>query len=405
MTSSLETTIETEPLESFHRRALQFLTDTLAPLDRSVVTSSEDRVSLPIVGGTSMEEDERALAAARSWRRARTAAGFGWISGPTVYGGRGFDVSYERAFDQLERQFEVPDPSYLRTGMSIVGPTIQRLASEQVRDALLPGIYAGDHVVCQLFSEPNAGSDLASVQTRAVRDGDSWVVSGQKVWSSGARHATLGECLVRTSSDGPKHAGLTMLLVDMTSAGIDVRPIHQMTGGSEFYEVFLDNVTVPDWMTFGRVGEGWAATTDTLANERATIGEQILPAAWLQRRLLDAVATRGALGDPVIRQLVVDAVVRLILAGRLPKHLAITKAPPAAVALSKLAASTSVECVARAVAAAIGPALVAQSGEPDTYSWSELVLGLPGLRIGGGTDEVLKTMIAERVLGLPREPS
>jgi alkylation response protein AidB-like acyl-CoA dehydrogenase len=243
------------------------------------------------------------------------------------------------------------------------------------------------------------------VQTTAVRDGDTWVVSGQKVWSSGARHATLGECLVRTSSDGPKHAGLTMLLVDMTSPGIDVRPIHQMTGGSEFYEVFLDDVTVPGWMILGGLGEGWAATTDTLANERAAIGEQILPAAWLQRRLLDAVASRGAAGDPVVRQLAVDAVMRLILAGRLPTHLASTKPPPAAVALLKLAASATVERVASAAAVALGPAMVADSGEPDTYAWSELVLGLPGLRIGGGTDEVLKTMIAERVLGLPREPA
>ena len=125
--------------------------------------------SLPIVGGTSQEEDERALVAARSWRATRVAAGFGWISGPQTHGGLGLGAEYEQAFDLLEQQFDAPDPSYLRTGFSIVGPTIQRFGSDRLRDAVLPGLYRGDHVICQLFSEPNAGSDLASAQTKAVR--------------------------------------------------------------------------------------------------------------------------------------------------------------------------------------------------------------------------------------------
>src|SRR5581483_6931731 len=192
------------------------------------------------------EEDREEIEAARAWRALRHKAGLDWISGPEEYGGRGLPPAYERIYADREAAYDVPDQSFFKIGLGIIAPTLLAHAGETVKRRYLPSMFSGERLACQLFSEPAAGSDLASLTTRAVRDGDGWVVSGQKVWTSGAHLCDLGELLARTDPAAPKHKGISAFLVDLHAPGVEVRPLRQMTGGSSFNEVFLDEVRVPD---------------------------------------------------------------------------------------------------------------------------------------------------------------
>ncbi|MPY86149.1 MAG: acyl-CoA dehydrogenase, partial [Actinophytocola sp.] len=159
-------------------------------------------------------------------------------------------------------------------GLGMIGPTILAHGQEAIKDRYLPAMYKGDVIACQLFSEPAAGSDLASLETKAVRDGDEWVITGQKVWTSVAQHAEVGLALCRSDFDQPKHKGITAFLVDMSAPGVDVRPLRQMSGGAEFNEVFLDGVRVRDDHRLGEVNGGWRVALTTLMNERASVGNE-----------------------------------------------------------------------------------------------------------------------------------
>lgn len=367
-----------------------------------------DRVSLPVVGAVPPEQEQAELAAARAWRQLRFDNGLGWITGPVELGGRGLPASYERLYDEAEAAYDTPERGYLRTGVNIVGPTIHQFGTPWAHKRFLPGIMRADEVVCQLFSEPGAGSDLANVSTRAVRDGDEWVITGQKVWSSGAHYATVGECLARTNPDASKHRGLSMFLVDMSAPGIEVRSIRQMTGGAEFDEVFLDEVRVPAEALLGEVDGGWAVTMHTLMNERSAIGDELVPDRELIDRLVELAQHERLDQRPDLRLAVADLVMRLratramvddILAG-----IGEGEVPGPELALAKLAATDDVMRIADVVQDILGARLIADTGEWGTFSWTEFVLGVHGLRIGGGTDEVLRNGIGEHVLGLPREP-
>ena len=185
---------------------------------------------------------------------------------------------------------------------------------DELRAQALPALYRGETVGCQLFSEPGAGSDLAGAQTRAVRDGDHWVLNGQKVWTSMGHLADVGEALVRTDRDVPKHAGLTMFLVDMHAPGVTVRPIRQMTGGAAFNEVFLDNVRVPDTARIGGVGDGWKVASTSLGSERGTMSGSAGPLTpYVMERLVGLVRRLGADADPVHRPQIARTVARVVL--------------------------------------------------------------------------------------------
>ncbi|HEX9316708.1 MAG TPA: acyl-CoA dehydrogenase family protein, partial [Actinomycetota bacterium] len=189
------------------------------------------------------EEDLRVLAEAKEWRAKAFDAGFGWITGPEAYGGRGLPREYDRVWQGLENDYDVPGIGPFGIGLGMVAPTIQAHAIEDVRRQYLAPLYRGDVVACQLFSEPVAGSDLAGIQTRAMRDGDEWVLNGQKVWTSGAHYSDIGEIITRTATyPDSRHRGLTMFLVDMKAPGVEVRPLRQMTGGAAFNEVFFTDV-------------------------------------------------------------------------------------------------------------------------------------------------------------------
>ena len=223
------------------------------------------------------EEKDRAeevadLQRACEWRRTKYDAGYGWISGPKQYGGRELPNAYQRAFDSLEARFQVPNQSYFTIGLGMVAPTIAVHASETAKDAYVAKMYRADIVGCQLFSEPGAGSDLASLQTKAEKDGDVWVITGQKVWTSGAHYSDIGEIIARTDPNLPKHKGLTGFIVNMRDPAVEIRPLRQMTGGASFNEVFFNELRVPDDHRLGDVNNGWNVALTTLMNERAAIG-------------------------------------------------------------------------------------------------------------------------------------
>jgi alkylation response protein AidB-like acyl-CoA dehydrogenase len=355
------------------------------------------------------EEDAADLAAAKTWAATAFDAGLGWITGPPAYGGRGLPRSHQQVHDRVAADYVRPPLGVFGIGLGMVAPTILAHATEEVRQATLRPLHRGDLVGCQLFSEPGAGSDLASVQTRAVRDGDEWVVDGQKVWTSGAHLSDIGEVLCRTDPEAPKHQGLTAFVVDMHAPGVEVRPLRQMTGGASFNEVFFTGVRIPDSHRLGEVNEGWRVALTTLMNERAAIGGGSAGAGGtLTRRLLAMAKALDRAGDPLVRQQLAAIVVNERVAAytnlRAMASVASGQAPGPELSVAKLSLTANMVRTAEAVASLLGPKLVADGGAWGTYAWSEYVLGVPGMRIAGGSDEVMHNIIGERVLGLPKEP-
>ena len=248
--------------------------------------------------------------AAKDWKATEFDAGFGWISGPEEYGGRALPLSYERTYREVTAQYTMPKTGPFGISLGMVAPTILAHAIPEVKDQYLRTLHRGDLIACQLFSEPVAGSDLAGVQTRAERDGDEWVVTGQKVWTSGAQYSDIGEIITRTSPDKPKHKGLTMFVVDMKAPGVEIRPLRQMTGGASFNEVFFDEVRIPDSHRLGDVDEGWSVALTTLMNERAAIGGGGAGVGGVTFNRFAAMAKHfGWNTDPLVRQQLADLVV------------------------------------------------------------------------------------------------
>ena len=394
---------------TFEKEALEFLEDAAARREAEALTWGEGSDSVAIFHETTAEEEAAEVAAARAWQRRRWEAGFGWITGPVEYGGRGLPLSYDRLYRALEAGFAVPDMSPLRIGVGTVAPALMAHGTEAHKREVAVGINRGDVLACQLFSEPEAGSDLAGVRTKAVRDGDTWVLTGQKVWSSNAHLADVGLCLARTDPEAAKHRGLTMFVVPMGTAGVEVRPLRQMTGGASFTEVFLDGVTLPDSGRVGEPGGGWRVTVSALTAERGSVGHRSHGMTARALGLLRALAAReGQGGDPLVRQRLADLEIRLRVARY--HQLRMLAVPPERLvgpegAMDKLLVSANLTCLGEAAGSLLGARLSADTGQWGTYAWAGHVLGAPGMRLGGGTDEVLKTMLAERLLGLPREPA
>ena len=350
------------------------------------------------------------LAAAKAWRAKRYDAGLGWITGPTEFGGRELPGSYERLYGSLESRFRVPGQGFFGIGLGMVAPTILAHATDEVKDAYLAKMYRADLVGCQLFSEPGAGSDLASLQTRAERDGDEWVLNGQKVWTSGAHYSDIGEIICRTDADAPKHRGLTGFVVDMTAPGVDIRPLRQMTGGASFNEVFFTDVRVPDSHRLGDVNQGWTVALTTLMNERASIGGGSGGGAGLANvtRLAELCRHFGIDDDPLVRQRLMDVYINFQVS-RYTNQRAMDKIkrgelPGPEMSIAKLALTNNLWRTANFVTDVLGPLAIADTGEWGTYAWSKLLCGVPGMKVAGGTDEIMKNIVGERVLGLPKDP-
>ena len=351
------------------------------------------------------------VAAARAWQRVRHENDFGWITGPKRYGGRELSSLHDFTYDLVEAEFDTPDTGTLSViGLGMVGPTILAHGSDYLRDTYLPAMYRGDSIACQLFSEPAAGSDLAAVTTRAVRDGDEWVVNGQKVWTSVAHHAQIGELLCRTDPDAPKHRGITAFVLDMTLPGVTIRPLRQMTGGAEFNEVFLDNVRIPDSHRLGEVNGGWKVAVTTLMNERGTVAADsggVAAEAIQPERLHALMEHLGVAEDPVVRQdlaaLATDVLAARALTQRATRRMQAGMAPGPEGSIAKLCFAANLSRGAHFATDLLGHLATADSGEWGTFNWNQLLLAAPALRILGGTEEIMKNIIAERVLGLPKE--
>ena len=402
----------TDPaIDEFTTAATAFLDVTVRPKDadrKFVWGEGSDNVSM-FEERTRAEEDA-IIAAARAFRQARFDAGFGWITGPPQFGGGGLEKPYQASYDAVESRFDVPNQGPFLIGLGMIAPTILAHGTATAKDRYLRALWRGDIIACQLFSEPGVGSDLASLQTKAERDGDEWVLTGQKVWTSGAQYSDIGEILARTDPDLPKHKGLTGFIVDMRAPGVEIRPLRQMTGGASFNEVFFNEVRVPDDHRLGDVNGGWSVALTTLMNERAAIGAGGMAGggAGTMTRLIEMVRYFGLSQDALVRQRLADVITRARVAGytnqRALAKISVGQLPGPELSIAKLAATQLLQRVGDFVGHVLGPKLVADGGEWGTYAWSEVVLGTPGMRVAGGTDEVMRNIIGERVLGLPKDP-
>ena len=404
---------DTPTLDEFRDEVTAFL-DANAPLKaeekKFVWGQGPDRVAL--FDEKAREDEQLQLKEAQAWRAKRFDAGLGWITGPKAYGGRELSQAHERLYGQLESRYDIPNQGFFGIGLGMVAPTIYAHGTDVTKDAYLEKMYRGDIVGCQLFSEPGSGSDLAGLTTRAERDGDEWVLNGQKVWTTGAQNADIGEIIARTDPDLPKHKGLTGFVVDMKAPGVEIRPLRQMTGGSSFNEVFFTDVRVPDDHRLGDVNQGWTVALTTLMNERASIGAGSAGGAGAQggqvTRLIEMVRHFGLDEDPLIRGELADLIIGMRVASynnqRAMDKIKSGQAPGPEMSIAKMALTENMKKTAAFVSKVLGPRLVADSGEWGTYSWGGYVVGLPGMRIAGGSDEVLRNIVGERVLGLPKEP-
>ena len=354
----------------------------------------------------SPDEEEAAVRAAQQWRAKMWEAGLGWIAGPPEYGGRGLDPEYERLYLDLEAGYRVPSQTMFGSSLGVVSPTILAHGSDWLKERYLAQLHRGEILACQLLSEPGAGSDLASLSTRATADGEEWVISGQKVWSSRAHFSDIGLLLARTDPNAPKHQGITAFIYPLDTPGTDVRPLRQMTGGAEFNEVFFDDARISDHHRVGDINAGWSVFRTSLQSERASIGSRGagyggsgLVGLAAPEKVVQLAQHFGLADDPVVRQ----DLARLYVGYRLVEWNA-NRRPPLAPAAAKYATARHMNWAASMIARLLGPRICADTGEWGTYAWKQLLLGACAIRIGGGTDEVMKNAVGEGVLGLPKEP-
>lgn len=408
MTLAAERTHPSESVDDFLARARAWFTAQGVPRRDPAARADGPRDEGVAVFHDLTHDEEVALIRRQTdWVRRKHEAGFGAISWPVSFGGAGLTASHEQAFAHLEKQYDVPAPHELvSVTRDLIAPTLRVFDRSEELRALVEPLVSGQLLACQLFSEPGAGSDLASLATRARREGDEWVITGQKVWTSGAQFAQWGELLARTDPDAPKHRGITAFLVPLDAEGVDIRPLRQMSGGTSFNEVFLTDVRIPDAWRIGEVGDGWRVGLTTLGFERTSSGENTHVGGSIDQ-VVDLARSTGAIDDPVLRQDLADLLVAHTLA-----EVALARDAAAAGrdstdvvgSMRKLQWVDRLRRISVFAQDALGPALVVDDGTPGTFAWNEHVLGAPGYRIAGGSDEVQRNLVAERMLGLPREP-
>lgn len=356
-------------------------------------------------------DDERAhILSIAEWIQKKATQGYHAVDWPLELGGLGLSRAHARALGRVERQFVSPGSHELvSVTVGLVASTIRVMGSPALQERFVADLRRADFLACQLFSEPGAGSDLAGLATRAVRDGDEWVINGQKVWSSGAQFSQWGELIARTDPDVVKQQGLTAFMLPLDAPGVEVRPIKQMSGGSSFCEVFFSDVRVADDLRIGEVGEGWKVATTTLSFERdhSESGGEGSASGGSWKQLLATARHMGVANDPVMR----DRLAKMYIHGRVESFtnrraadLARSGMPGPEGSLGKLLWTEGMNAMSDIIGDVLGAKLLADTGEWGTYEWNEHLLGAPGYRIAGGSDEVQRNIVGERVLGLPREP-
>jgi alkylation response protein AidB-like acyl-CoA dehydrogenase len=333
-------------------------------------------------------------------------AGFAKITWEAEYGGRGGTPMQQIIFNQEEAHHTVPADAFV-IGLGMIAPTLRTCGTDAQKERYLRKLLRGEEIWCQLFSEPGAGSDVASLATTAVRDGDEWVINGQKVWTSGAQYSDFGEIVCRTDPDAEKHRGITAFIVDMRAPGVVVKPLKQMNGGASFNEVFFDNARVPHDHVLGDVNQGWSVAITTLMNERVAIGSG--GGGGMRTTVSDLIElarTRGRAGDPLVRQRLADLYIRSRVQ-RFVGMRSLTAAskgrmPGPEGSIGKLAGAGLTTALGELAVELGGAGAVARADA--TYRWHDVLLVAPAAHIAGGSDEVMRNIIGERVLGLPGEP-
>ncbi len=342
---------------------------------------------------------------AKKWQKTKAEGGFAQITWPKQFGGRGGTPIQQVIWNQEESKFNAPTyPFAIGLGMCL--PTVIAFGSDEHKKRYVPPALTGEEIWCQLFSEPAAGSDVAGLKTKAVRDGDEWVINGQKVWTTGAHISDYGIVLTRTDPDVPKHKGLTMFIIDMKDPGVEVRPIHQASGGSEFNEVYFTDVRIPDSDRLGEPGQGWKVALVTLMNERLAVGGSAGP-DW--REIMNYAREAGTMSDAAFRSKLADWYVAAqgykLTKFRTQTALSKGETPGPESSIGKVITANQMQDICNsAMEMQDHYGLISDCEKaPMEAAFQEGWLWAPGMRIAGGTDEILKNIIAERVLGLPQD--
>jgi alkylation response protein AidB-like acyl-CoA dehydrogenase len=357
--------------------------------------------------GQAPDGDESGFEFRRRWQRKLNEGGWAGLSWPTEYGGRGATLVEQAIFNEETVRARTPEVANV-LGLVMGGPTVIRHGTEEQRKRYLPGILSADEIWCQGFSEPESGSDLASLKTRAVRDGDEWVVTGQKVWTTIAHHAKWCMLVARTNPDAPKHKGLTYFLMDMEQEAVQIRPLVQITGEAEFNELFIEEARIPHENIVGGEGNGWDVAITTLMHERAGLafGLSVAVQITLDELIEKARSSHGNDGavaseDPVIRQrlaqLLIESQVLRLNAYRGLSAIMRNGVPGPEGSLGKWHWSEVNQSMTELSMDIAGPHAMLDEGE-----WTYRFLRARANSIEGGTTEILRNIVAERVLGLPR---
>jgi alkylation response protein AidB-like acyl-CoA dehydrogenase len=351
---------------------------------------------------------EGAVVDARAFQAALYEAGYAGLSWPEPYGGGGRTRRHEYIFDQEAGRYELPTGVF-SIGLGMCGPTLLAHGTEEQKIRYIAPMLRGEEIWSQIFSEPAAGSDLAALRTKAVRDGDGWSLSGQKVWTSGALISQYGLVLARSDGKRPRHAGLTMFIVDLAAPGVTIRPLKQMTGHSKFAEVFFDDVKIADDHRVGAENDGWRCAITTLMNERFSVGGlKYAQRGGSAQLIIDKARTLGLVDNPVVRRQLANLWAEETIFGYLHHRVGAAvmagREPGPEGSILKLAMGAFIGLAAGTGADLVGAAAVAwEPDAPLADGWSERLCGAPCFTIAGGTTEVLKNLVAERVLGLPRD--
>ncbi|MEW6642185.1 MAG: acyl-CoA dehydrogenase [Pseudomonadota bacterium] len=367
----------------------------------------EAELSRPSVGRIALERGN-IIEASKAWQKKKAEGGWACLHWPKEYGGRGASPIERVIWQQEEGVYDKLAGIFL-IGQGMCGPTMMAYASEAQKQHYLPKLASGEHIWCQLFSEPSAGSDVAGLRTRAERDGDDWIINGQKIWTSGAHYSDYGILITRTDPSQPKHKGLTMFFLDMKSPGVEVRPIKQASGQQEFNEVYFTDVRIPDAQRLGAVNDGWNVSLTTLMNERMSIGARVATGfpemfAFCSNLMLE---DGPALDDRAVRSKLANWAVRTsglkYTSYRSISALSRGERPGPENSIGKLVAGSMLQDIAAfagdlqgAAGVLTDPKIAEAAGQ-----FQSMLLRSPADRIAGGTDEILRNIIAERVLGLP----
>jgi alkylation response protein AidB-like acyl-CoA dehydrogenase len=382
--------------------------DVTVASDAETDTDAEFDVS--VFSDMTFDEELAHVTGIAEWIRLRATQGYHAVDWPVEYGGLGLSRAHARALGRLEREYESPGRHELiGVTVGLIAPTIHALGSDELKQRFLAPLRSAELLCCQLFSEPGAGSDLAGLSCRAVRDGDEWVINGQKVWSSGAQFSQWGELIARTDPMVPKHQGLTAFMLPLDAPGVEVRPIKQMSGGSSFCEVFFTDVRIPDNLRLGDIGDGWKVANTTLSFERdhSESGAEGSASGGSWKQLLATARRMGVVDQPAMRDKLMKVYIHTRIesfTNRRAADLARSGMPGPEGSLGKLLWTEGMTLVGEVIGDVLGAHLIADSGEWGTFDWNAHLLGAPGYRIAGGSDEVQRNILGERVLGLPKEP-